>query len=247
MPGVQQDIPATHHAEADLVEYRAVSVTALLGLLLGFSSAAAFGHPIFWAVPVVGVFLNLLALRNIANHSPPLLGRGAAIVGLALSLALGAAAATQYSVSAARSRHEAQQLGRLWLEALANHNPELALELEQLPPGRLAPGEDLRLNYRDEPVAAKALGEFTDRPLIAAMIAAGPDAQIQYLETALHQVTLHKERIRSRWRVTYERAGEPTTFYVQILLTRELLAPRRVWEWRVEKSDFAAGPSVPAK
>jgi hypothetical protein len=246
MQSVQQDISATDRVDADLVEYRAVSVMAIVGLVLALCSAAGFGHPVFWTVAVVAVILNLVALRRIAEHSPPLLGRTAALVGLAVALTLGAAAPTQYFVSAARSRQEARQLGRLWLEAITNHNPELAVELEQPPGARLGPEEDLRANYRDEPAAAKGLREFSERPLVEVISAAGQNSRIQYLETLSHQVTLQKERIKSLWRVTYNQGNEPKSVYVQLVLVRELVAPRRVWQWRVEGSGFAADPRAPA-
>jgi hypothetical protein len=240
MHGAQQNIVVADRADADLVEYRAVSITALIGLLVALLSVAGFGHPVLWAVPFMAVIVNLVALRRIAQHSPRLLGRGAALVGLAVALALGAAAPTRYLVSAARSRHEARQLAELWLQALAKHNRELALELEQAPQSRLPPDEDLRANYRDEPAAAKALREFADRPLVRAIGAAGDAATFEYLETQVQQVTLQKERIKSLWRVTYDQDGKPMSFLVQLTLVRELRDPRRVRQWTVERSGFAS-------
>ena len=75
MPGVQQDISPMDRVEADLAEYRAVSATAIVGLLLGIASVSAFGHPIFWVVPILAVLINGAALRRIAHESPRLVGR----------------------------------------------------------------------------------------------------------------------------------------------------------------------------
>src|SRR5262249_54395616 len=152
MPGVQQDISPRDRIDADLAEYRAVSALAIVGLFLGIASACAFGHPVFWIVPIAAALINVAALKRIAAEAPRLVGRRAALCGLALALLIGAAAPTQFYVSAARGRSEARQVGQLWIEALTHNNPELALELEQDPSGRLPAGDDLRSNYRDEPV-----------------------------------------------------------------------------------------------
>ena len=138
---------------------------------------------------------------------------------MTLALLLGAAAPTQFFVSAAhRPWRGRTQFGRLWLEALTHNNAELALELEQPPDHRLPAGEDLRANYRDEPSAAKALREFLEKPLPQALIAAGPAAQVEYVATQSHQYTLHMERVKSLWKVTYEKDGQPDAFGVQLIL-----------------------------
>ena len=148
--------------EAELNEYRAVSASAILGLILALVSSAAFAHPVLWCLPVAAVIVNLLALARIASQAPRLLGRSVALLGLSLSLAIGAAARTHYVASNLRTRYEAQHVVRAWLDDVRQHKFEAAVELmlEPYP----ASGADRRSVpfYRDEPRALAAVRELAE-------------------------------------------------------------------------------------
>src|SRR3972149_617168 len=80
--------------DAEITQYRAVSVLAVAGLLVALVSPAAFGDPLFWAVPAAGVVLCALALRRITLAAPALMGRKPVFVGLVASVLVGVAAPT---------------------------------------------------------------------------------------------------------------------------------------------------------
>src|SRR5687767_14150516 len=85
---------AFHPGEFDLEElpgYQPLSVSAIVGLVLGLISFTALFHPVLWLVPVLGVVVNLYALSSM-DDSRPAVGRKSAMIGLVLSLLLGAAA-----------------------------------------------------------------------------------------------------------------------------------------------------------
>ena len=77
---------------SELPDYHPVSGLAVAGLMLGLLSAIALIDPIGWLLPPVGILLSAVALWRIARSSPAMVGRKAALVGLSLSVLLGAAA-----------------------------------------------------------------------------------------------------------------------------------------------------------
>ncbi len=242
MQGTQQDLMARDPREAELNEYRAVSASAILGLILALVSLAAFGHPVLWCLPVVAAIVNLLALARIASQAPRLLGRSIALLGLSLSLAIGAAAPTHHWASNLRIRHEAQHVVRTWLDDVRQHRLEAAVELMLEPYRRLLPTDDPISFYRDEPRALAALRELAERPLINAIAALGMDSQVRYLETSAYQKTLHKERVVSLWAVTYKAEGNLKTILVRASVERDLHGRPGKDSWWITKVDMVTKP-----
>ncbi|HEV3138593.1 MAG TPA: hypothetical protein VGZ26_11830, partial [Pirellulales bacterium] len=76
-------------------DYKVVERWAVGGLLLGFLSPLTLIAPILWLVPLLGLAANAVALRRI-KHDANLVGRTAALLGLALSIAFTIAPVAQY-------------------------------------------------------------------------------------------------------------------------------------------------------
>ena len=56
--------------DADIARYRALSVLAVAGLVLGLASPSAVLDPLLWAVPICGAIVSTAALWRIARiHS----------------------------------------------------------------------------------------------------------------------------------------------------------------------------------
>ncbi len=215
-----------------------MSASAILGLILALVSSAAFAHPVLWCLPVAAVIVNLLALARIASQAPRLLGRSVALLGLSLSLAIGAAAPTHYVASNLRTRYEAQHVVRAWLDDVRQHKFEAAVELMLEPYRRLGPTDDPVPFYRDEPRALAALRELAERPLVSAIASLGMDSQVRYLDTPAYQLTLHKERVVSLWAVTYKAEGKLKTILVRASVERDLQGQRGRDSWWITKVDM---------
>ncbi|HID78613.1 MAG TPA: hypothetical protein EYP56_21805, partial [Planctomycetaceae bacterium] len=82
--------------EEDVIQYRPVSASAIVGLITGLLSPLAFFHPGLWTMPVAGLFFSGLALVRITRGDVPVIGRRAAVVGLVLSTTMIAAAPAQW-------------------------------------------------------------------------------------------------------------------------------------------------------
>src|SRR5689334_14087641 len=77
------------YVDDDVLRYRALSVTAVLGLVFGGLSFLALFAWFWLAVPVVGAIVSLHARRTINAQPMELSGLGLAKMGLALSLLFG--------------------------------------------------------------------------------------------------------------------------------------------------------------
>src|SRR5689334_5841351 len=99
------------HPDSDLIEYRPVSGWCVAAVLLGLASILALIHPLLWSVPLAGVCVSLLALRRLDRSETKLLGRKAALVGLAFSLIYGVAAPVRVVARDRWLRTRAERLG----------------------------------------------------------------------------------------------------------------------------------------
>lgn len=71
-------------------EYTAVNNTAVVGAVLGVASSLSLFTPIFLFLPVVGVVISLLAIRQITSSNRTQTGMALAVLGLVGSLAFAA-------------------------------------------------------------------------------------------------------------------------------------------------------------
>src|SRR6476646_8224154 len=80
--------PAFHDDDAEQATgYRTLSVLAIIGLVIGIISWVALFHPLLIVVPLVGIGVSILALRQISTNPSVIAGHGVALVGLALCIA----------------------------------------------------------------------------------------------------------------------------------------------------------------
>ena len=241
-PHREQKTVVTDRVDPTLLEYRAVSVAALVGLLLALASAAAFWHPVLWSLPLIAVIVNSFALRRISQDSPRLVGRAAALSGLALAVAVGVAAPTRHFGLQARAEYEARKLVQSWFDALKNQGFDQAFELTLEVLERQPTREDRRAFYANEPKARNALRAFSTDAVVRAIAELGDAAQVRFLETRRYHATPYKERVWSLWAVTYEQQGRPTSFLVQAEAERDITSPRRVRQWKITAFNLVERP-----
>jgi len=114
--------------EDDIV-YRTVSVPAVLSLLLGLASPLSFIAPLLLVIPLAGAVLALLALRRIAESDGAMIGRGAALVTLALCVASSSATFSRSVVEERLLSRQARQVALEWFELLQRGDVERAFAL----------------------------------------------------------------------------------------------------------------------
>ncbi|PQO40088.1 DUF4190 domain-containing protein [Blastopirellula marina] len=152
--------PELDAGNEDLVNYREPSRAAIAALVLGFASILAISNQIFWFVPIVGVIVAIIALRNI-NNSDHLTGKGIATVGLMLSGILGATGVAHSIITTQAIENNAVRFAEAWMP-LAINDPQEAHQLTYAPSRRVPLEGNLNVFYSENADALKEYGEFLE-------------------------------------------------------------------------------------
>jgi hypothetical protein len=230
-------------ADADVQQYRPVSGWAVAALLLGLLSPLAFVGAIFWLLPVLGVAVSVLALRQFSMPDNVSTGRSAALVGLALGLVFGTAApAAQWSETWLLKR-EARSLGEAWFAHLAAGQPAKAAQLAVSPNLRRPLDDKLWDYYRSGPEARKELEDLIAQPHVRTLLALGPRAKIRFYETG--DVTRYEQRdlLTQYFAVTRDDQGRTKTFFVRVLTERSINPKTKRAGWQIMATSGGVRPT----
>ena len=102
----------------EVIGYRPVSRLAVAAAVAGVVSSLALTTPMLWILPLVGIALAAAALADVARTGAEKAGRGAALVGLALSVGFGVQAVTGTVVSRWIMESRSTATARAWLDAV---------------------------------------------------------------------------------------------------------------------------------
>ncbi len=224
---------SSREADAELAQYRPLCALAVVAVLIGVLSVAAIFSPMFWFLPVAGIVLAAVSLRRIAASEPPLLGRGAALAGLGLSLAFAVAAPTDFLYYRWDLRQEARQYGQLFFHYLADDKPELAFQFYELPGYRHPLDDSIWGVYAEGSEQRANLEGFVKQPAIHALLLLGRGADVRYYDTnAQSTLNGHDVAIQS-FAVTFDAKGERQTFFVRLFMERSLIEGRHRGFWQI--------------
>jgi hypothetical protein len=107
-------------------EYRPVSWLAVAAAVGGAVSAVALLGPVFWAVPLLGILLSLVALGDVGRPGAERVGRWAALAGLFLAVGFGAQAVGSHLVQRWVAKERAIATARHWVTTVKGGNVEEA-------------------------------------------------------------------------------------------------------------------------
>lgn len=220
----------TDHDDGTVDEYRAISGWAVAALILGLLAPLALVDVWLSLIPLAGTGVAAVALARIAWLSPALTGRGAALVGLFLSLLCLSAAATDQWIFWRSIHNEARAFANAWFDFLAKDQPQTAHQLTLAPRYRQHLDEEHRRQplveeHEDFDGVGVSLDEefagYVAQPLIARLLALGTRAQVRYAATEASGRDAHSIAVRQLYAVTYEDAEHgPTTFFVRLAMQR---------------------------
>ena len=225
-------------------EYRALSSSALIGLIVGLLGCVAVLDPWLLAVPLAGILCNSLALCQIARNAPALLGRKAALVGLAFSVFFLAVAPTHRFVHRRLVRDEARRFATAWFEMLADGQPHKADQLTIHPKYRQPLDERLWGFYGEGLRWRTRLEEYVDDPLIRTLLELGKDARVRYYKTSGQRHDTQLDEVAQIFAVTYDDTAGKKTFFVRIELQRHRLESGQA-NWQIADVDSGFRPSGP--
>lgn len=149
-------------------DYRPVSPLAVAALVVGCCSALAVVTWAAWALPIVGVVLACAALAQVGRPDARLVGRPAALAGLALATGFGAQAIGAAAVGFWVGAHRARTTATAWIDAVCEERFVDALDID-VPPVKPPAGSDQWAPVDPETRARL----FAERPEVRAVAACG--------------------------------------------------------------------------
>ena len=157
----------------ELAGERPVSGLAVAALLAGCGSALVLFTSLAAMLPLVAVVLAVVAIVDLGRSEGRRVGRGAALVGLALAIGFAAQAASGFIVDRWVGGRRAAATAVAWTDAVREARFTDAIGL--CSPGALPTrGHD---PSHAEPPAADATAEFTSLPAVTAIAACGREAR----------------------------------------------------------------------
>lgn len=222
---------------AEVPGYRPLSLMAVIGLLLGLVAPLALVHPVLWLAPGVGVALNVVALRRIAQAEPPMAGQRVGQIGLALSLTFFVAAPAHVFLDMWATRMKALRLADQWFGYLANNKPHLAHRLTSDAPGAMPSSEeDLWAFYRASFAAEQDLREYLLKPEVRALLHLGNRARVRLYRVVRQTPLSRGQLVEAQYAVTFEDQGKAKSFLVELTIKRSKFYETGVTVWNVSNS-----------
>jgi hypothetical protein len=235
-------------------EYRTLSVLAIISLVIGLFAPLAIAGPFLLAIPFFGIAVSLVALRQIAVSGGVLAGRWAATAGLVLCIASAIMPASHDMIQRAIRIHQAEKFGRGWIALVTAGELKQAFHLTvdatrpPAPPQPNAPPPE-----PNAPPKPSAYDTFVANPIIKALQAAGPNADVRIREALAYQATSYRNiSVRQLVAVTPAPASpsgsgsQPFEFVLSVqraTLSRESMSRWLITSYELPK---AATDSTPA-
>lgn len=189
-------------------DYRAVSISAVAGLLLGLASVSAFLHPLLWLIPLLAAGVCLFALAQLRRYAPGLTGRGAAVTGLSLALVFGIAAPIHAALHRAMIDREAKRVGLLWLADVRAGKLYEAHQMTVDPEVRLPVTDNLAASYRELPKAQADYENFEKSELIRELGSLPGSVQARFYKIETYFEAGNRLRVQAVFAL-YDQQGQP--------------------------------------
>jgi len=242
-----REVPRDESVDSDLIAYRAVSGVAIASLLLGTLSLVAVFAPTLWVVPVLGILLSWIALARVAAAGSMVVGRTAALLGLALSIASLTAVPAQLLSTRWWLVAEAQPIAEQWFEALRQGDPFQAHELSLLPTQRMQMKVPLAQYYGGRPEAKEAFKTFLSQPLTGTLLALKDGAKARLYDTEKVETGSDADMVQLVYAVTYEDGEGKKSFFVRMTLERIVNPDTGHGMWRILSTDAGIHPASAPK
>jgi hypothetical protein len=204
---MELDAPAEYQdLESPQAPYHSVSVLAIFALVMGFLSPLAFVHELLWALPLAGIAISVVAIARIDRSEGALVGRRAAVLGLAISIFCGLGAITQAATRRLWLAYRAERMAERFVDLLREGKSREAHQLWTRPQLRLLPGGDLEALYAANPAATKDYAGFLEREVIKDLLSLRDEAEVEHEKTRLTFSDPHRDYL-----MVFYRLHGPTT------------------------------------
>lgn len=155
-------IVSTNFEAVELQTYRAISPCAPLAVLCGLASALALVHPLLWTVPLAGMLVAWVGIKQISADSG-YTGRQTLLWGLALSLLFGTMAPVRYVSRHWMLSREAKRLAADWIGLIRQGDVLQAHQWTLSATERASADASLARYYESNATSLASLNEFKRR------------------------------------------------------------------------------------
>ena len=226
------DVSLSADRYLDSQSYRAISPLAIAACILGVASALALIHPLFWFLPVATVAVSVLALRSISRNSDALVGRKAALVGLAAAAFFGVWAPTSLALQRVVIPRHARPFAEYWLELLRDGRVHEAHQWTVGADYRLPADVDLEAFYQSDTDAKEDLKVFLDDDVLRVLLRAGRTGSPRFVRTLNVDGNGKKSQATLDFEIaTNGQTAEPIDIRMEV--ERTLADRDRAVQWRV--------------
>lgn len=248
------DIQFHESGEENLQNYRSVNRTSIVGFVLGLLSAASLLHWLLLPIAIAAVLISSLALLQIRAHGGRLLGRKAALAGIALGIFFLAFTTTKEYVRRGELDRQARQHSDKWLELLHEGDlPNLykAFELQRRYPERQPLGTDLALLFGDPAESTEFDSSMVDdelrelvmprmdfrsflkRPMIKEILGSGPESEITFVQVAGRNKKGDNDIVILEYSIRYKKEDRFKTTRFHVKMARNYYDDIREAHWHV--------------
>lgn len=219
--------------------YAAWSVMSIVALVCGLASFLVFLE-VWWSfLAVAAVLTALVALVAIDRSEGTLVGRRAALAGIALAVVSSVGVTAFWVGYAAVLRRDADQFARLWITTVqGNDIPRIAaLTLPYWSRAEIGDSEAWwnRLTEKSEASTHRAVHQIVDNKLIRTLIALGDKATVSLYRAESIAFSPGKNVVPLVYAITFpdETSGLPVSFLVRIVPTQTTgtVASQKVSGW----------------
>lgn len=233
-----------------------VSILSIVGLLLGLAAPLCFLAPLLWAVPIAGVVVTLTALARVDSSGGALIGRKAALVGLALCVASVCAVASQSIVTHLLLSRQAREVTLEWISTLQAGNTQQAFELttestrpKPAPPAASHDHGSAHDHSHEGEHADDPVDQFQAHPVVRFLTTDGAGMKARFVRDLEVQIGSQGDaRIQEEIAVRDEGGGQTerdVTLQVTLILSRSsATAPSRWYLSEFQSDDLPAATTT---
>jgi len=207
--------------------YRAVSILAIVSLILGLLSMVTLVSPLLGFVAIAAIVVSCVALRRIAVNSDRLSGRTFAAVGVILPcLFLG------WGLTKDFSRRDkvfgyARKFGDDWLQILKRRESYVAHQLKVVQKYRMDPQTNLEVAYQRDESATQEYKLFVGESPVKEILAAAPNVDFEFEEYFRHTQTGATDNVILQYR--YITPSESKQFWLTVRRNYSSISDRADW------------------
>lgn len=160
----------------EVPSYRTLSVLAVVSLVFGVAAPLSLVASLLLVIPIFGAVVAVIALRRIATSGGLIVGRGAALIGLALCVASVGAVSGRAFMTRQLVFREASDFALQWIALLENGDAQQAFEwtVEGARPSAATSPERKPPLREEKP--RPAVEVFQEDPVVRALMGSGPKA-----------------------------------------------------------------------